>query len=200
MPPGSPWLERVVQIAAPAAIAALGVLLVTAAAPPERNSGSAPDSGLAAPQLPPCADETDGLLTGQLYGAIEVKLQAPDPKLRCAATLRPEGGGMRLFFAPGGEELLLVIGVAATPSTALSQELAANVTIVDERRGQFFSSGESERCWTRFHRVEPGAGDHGTWQIGGTLFCSGALPALNGDGSVTPGELEFLARLVTEDN
>jgi hypothetical protein len=144
----------------------------------------------------PCVMDTEGYLRGQIYGNVQSKLDWRGDTMRCDGMHRPEGQGIRLVFdehlddeEPG---LLIVVGIAdAIPGQAV-QELPANITIIDQAQGQFFSTQEQPRCWTTFNEQILLTGTvEETWRINGQIYCASALAELAGSGSVTLGDIEF---------
>ncbi len=157
------------------------------------------EPGPAAPLLDACvADRPDGpagFLRGQLYGDLELSINSRAPELRCGGGLRPDEQGIRLVLAPAGQQLLFVIGFDRIPDEDAAREQPVNLTIVDERSGRFYNSGAMERCWVRLGRFRQGMQDH-RYELAGELYCAGALAAVNGAGSVTPGDFVFAGHFV----
>jgi hypothetical protein len=86
----------------------------------------------------------------------------------------------------------MVIGIAGAIPGQTVQELPANITIIDQANGQFFSTQEQPRCWTTFNEQILLRGTiEETWRINGQIYCASALAALTGSGSVTLGDIEF---------
>ena len=77
--------------------------------------------------------------------------------LSCAGNARPDGKGLRLFFAgrpaDGEDGLLLVLGIAADVSALPGREHTVSVTLIDEASDQFFHS-PADRCFTRIREVK----------------------------------------------
>ena len=88
--------------------------------------------------------------------------------------------------------LVLVIGIADAQLGAPEQELEANVTIIDQVSGKFYSTQEQPRCWTRLTTQLRLTGTiEESWRLDGRLYCASALAALAGPGSVTLDEIEY---------
>jgi hypothetical protein len=104
-----------------------------------------------------------------------------------------------MFSGPVGTDgsaLTLILGISGQLAGLEGTERPANVTVVDERSGQFYASAGPGRCWTRVSAAEP-AGPR-TFRIAGQLYCAGALPALQDAGSLTLGDINYAGRLVVE--
>jgi hypothetical protein len=151
---------------------------------------------LAARQMSPCVMDQDGYLKGDLYGAIRKTLDWNGESMLCDGMNRPEGQGIRLVFSEhvdsGNPGLVLVVGIADARLGAPEQELEANVTIIDQVSGKFYSTQEQPRCWTRLTTQLRLTGTvEESWRLDGRLYCASALAALVGPGSVTLDEIEY---------
>jgi hypothetical protein len=91
-----------------------------------------------------------------------------------------------------------MIGIDAPPENLAGGERTANVTVIDERDGRFFSSGGSHRCWVDELQARPADGG-GRW-LAGRLYCAGALPSLADRSSLTLGDLRFSGRFLADGN
>lgn len=166
-----------------------------------RVDGPTPTAtGFAPPSLARCGGTTPGFLSGRFYGALEAEVDWAGDELRCGGMFRPGGQGLRLLFAPAAGGLLVVLGLDGGPESILDQEVPVNLTVIDESTGRFFNSGNSQRCYTRVSRVTVrGHSSDRTYDIGGSLYCTGALAAVNGPGSVTPGDFNYTGRISVAD-
>ncbi len=159
---------------------------------------------LPAPSLKPAAlraCETDqyGYLRGELFGAMRKTLDWRGRDMLCDGMLRPGNDGLRLVFseyaAAPDAGLRLVIGIAGIAPGDEQTEVAANVTLIDQDSGQFFSTQGLERCWVRLIEQVPLPDEIGTWRISGQLYCVGAVAAVEGKTSVTLGDIDFSGRM-----
>ena len=146
--------------------------------------------------MTPCVMDKDGYMRGRLYGSIEKALDWRGAAMLCDGMLRPEGEGIRLVFAeqtnPEQPGLVFVIGLADAVLGDSSKELEANVTVIDQNSGQFYSTQDEPRCWTRFSQQQQLRGTSSeTWRLDGELYCASALAALTGAGSVTLADITF---------
>jgi hypothetical protein len=146
--------------------------------------------------MSPCVMDQDGYLRGRLYGSIEKSLAWRGDTMLCDGMPRPEGEGIRLVFAeqsdPDEPGLVLVIGLADAVLGDSGKELEANVTVIDQNSGQFYSTQDEPRCWTQFSRqLQLRGTSTETWRVDGELYCASALAALTGTGSVTLADLTF---------
>jgi hypothetical protein len=193
------WPRRASGIIGVAAVLGLGFLALSQSPPPAAPGAEA---GSAAPELGPCIMDREGYLSGELFGAIELEFDWAGDELTCEGNARPDGHGLRLFFAgnPQGaaERLIFVLGIEARIDELAGSEHEVNVTLIDESQARFFNGGEG-RCWTRVDEVvqyDAGA----AYRVDGELYCAGALPSLTDPASVTPGSVVYSGRLNLGDD
>jgi hypothetical protein len=198
--PAPRWLA--IPVEALSVLIAGGLAVLAGRVELPRRAPAAPSS-LNAPALELCTPTADAYLRGQLHGDLQVPVNWSGTEMRCAGMLRPDGAGLRLLFAPAdrGSGPLFVIGLAGTPQNMREQEIAANLTIVDEGSSRFFNSGDGERCWAQAAAVRQAAtGSTAGYRIAGRLYCAGALAEVNGPGTITPGEFEFAGLISVADD
>ena len=176
-----------------------------ARARPATGVVTAPTAGLpAAESGTPCTLHPDGFLRGRFFGALSLSADWSGPDLLCGGMRRPGGNGVRLFFAgqlPEGGRLSILLGIDGPPDALVGAERSVNVTVIDERDGQFFSSGGTGRCWARVSDVAllpATAGTPAGQRIAGLVWCVGALPSLRDKSSITLGDLQFAGRIAMD--
>jgi hypothetical protein len=91
---------------------------------------------------------------------------------------------------------VLVVGIGGTLAGIEGAERPANVTLIDQRTGRFYAARGPGRCWTTVLAADPLPA--GGYRLTGTLYCAGALPALQDAGSVTLGDVRYAGRLAVE--
>jgi len=150
--------------------------------------------------VPPCGPE--GRLTVVLYGGIRAKLDWAAADLECLGMPRPNNEGARLRFAGttdiAGEtrRIAIIISLPELERGQTVQETPANITIMEEGGGRFFSSSEASFCLSDIIEQEQDAeGKPGEYRIRGVLYCVAALAELNGTGGVSLGDLRFSGQL-----
>ncbi len=153
----------------------------------------------------PCSLQPEGFLRGRFFGALNLTADWSGATLHCDGMQRPGGDGVRLFFAraqDGGERISVLIGIDGQPADLVGKERPANVTVIDELAGRFFSSGGPGRCWASIASVAPlpraGATPAG-YRIDGLVYCLGALPSVGDSSSLTLSELEFAGRVSADE-
>jgi hypothetical protein len=144
-----------------------------------------------------CSPSPEGYLRGRLQGAIEADIDwtAPgDPQ--CLGGTRPQGDGLRLVYkgTVDGAPLLIVIGIAnLSRSSAVARHVAANVTVVREGAGEFYSTQGDDKCALDEVRQEPVAGHEGRYRLSARGYCTQPARGLGGDGAVLVTRFDALA-------
>ena len=98
--------------------------------------------------LPVLACGDNGRLEGELYGnAIRGMLAWDRTTVKCEGMPRPEGEGVRLRFAgtvqPEDRNIAIIIAMPKFERTTTRAELSANVTLIEEGNGRFYSTARS---------------------------------------------------------
>lgn len=140
-----------------------------------------------------CGNE--GRLQTELYGAIAIEVDWNKNDLECAGMPRPEGRGARLRFAgksaDGDLQLAIIIAIPELERDAHNGEFSANVTLIEEGNGRFFSTPDLNNCLVDITAMS-GLNDSGDrYSIAGELFCVTPLPEINGDSSVSIPNMLF---------
>lgn len=194
------WAKLLIEMLGVVVVVAVSTLAVS-------NSVTQPGIGAVGNGLGPnsldlCNHDSDGLLSGRLYGALDLSIDWRGADMNCEGMRRPDGNGIRLLFASQqGREarLVFVIGVDGEIEQLPLKERVANITIIDEIDGRFFSTGGNDRCWTTINKVESIANEPlSAYQIEGEVYCAGGLPSLTDSRSVTLGDFRFSGRLALD--
>lgn len=170
--------------------------LMQALPPPARNAATPRTAARR-----PCTLQPDGFLRVRFFGALNLTADWSGAELLCDGMRRPDGKGVRLFFAevhPGGDRLSVLIGIDGRPENSVGEERPANVTVIDESQGRFFSTGGPGRCWATLNSVTDlprVLGRPAGHRIAGLVYCVGALPAIGDRSSLTLGDLSFAGRV-----
>jgi len=143
-----------------------------------------------------------GYLQGALYGSIRADIDWRADAMVCEGMPRPAGAGARLRFAgdlPGtSRPAALIVALPALAEGGTGSGLGANVTLVEEGTGRFYSTSDLEQCWADVNEqvAADGRGGAGSrYRISGSVYCIAPLANVNGEGSVTLDELEFAGQL-----
>jgi hypothetical protein len=136
-----------------------------------------------------------GSFHARLYGAVAADLAWSSLQYECRGMPRPDGQGVRLFFA-GHEEsrdqrLAFILAIPEFDLNASGRELDSTLTVIEEGGGRFFSTAIEANCVTDISAIDrtgPGAEQ---LVVRGDVFCIAPLPEVNGDSSVSIAELRF---------
>ena len=146
-----------------------------------------------------CEATEDGFLSGNLFGALSRHLEWNGTEMDCGGMLRPNDGGIRLVFAAPreGDRLLIVIGIDGKLDALAGNEHPTNITIVDEAHKRFFSTSGQDRCWSMIESIKPVADR--ILQVAGEAYCTGSLPSLSDNSSITLRDVQYSGRLILDD-
>jgi len=148
-----------------------------------------------------CSSVGDAYLSGSLYGAVEQQIEWRGTDMTCDGGLRPDGAGVRVVFAgpaaTTGDRIVMVIGIDGVIDELAAAEHIANITIIDESSGRFYSSGKQERCWTT---VSDTTADGETYRVTGEVYCALGLPSVSDAGSVTLREFRYSGLLNVDES
>ena len=197
-----PWAKLLIEMLGMIVVAAISTLTISDYT---QQAGLGADRNAPAPRtLNLCSRESDGFLSGRMYGALDLNINWQGANMTCEGMLRPDGNGIRLLFASKEgrkARLVFVIGVDGRIDQLTRKERVANITIIDEIDGRFFSTSGIDRCWTTIHKVEKIGGERfPAFQIDGDVYCAGGLPSLSDRGTVTLGDFRFSGRLALNDS
>jgi len=144
-----------------------------------------------------CAPAPEGSLRARLQGAIDAELDWSPPQVApCLGGTRPQGDGVRLVYKGelDGTPLLIVIGVASLArDTTSARNVPANVTLVREGAGEFYSTQGDDKCALDEVRQEPIAGETGRYRLSARGYCTQPARALSGNGAVLMTRFDAVA-------
>jgi hypothetical protein len=176
-------------------IAAIGWLAMSAE--PAEIPAATP-SILGERELKSCQMDQDGYVRGAVFGKVQRDLAWQGTSMLCDGMPRPDGG-FRLMFSESSAQpeqgLRIVVGIVGAAPGSSSSELTANVTVIDQDRGLFFSTQGLERCWVKLSEQIPLSAPDNSWRIGGKLYCLGALSSVDGSSSITLGDIDFSGKV-----
>jgi hypothetical protein len=165
------------------AAAACCALLVAGCGHADTPSGT-PAPGSAAEIF--CAPAPEGSLRARLQGAIDTEIDWSAPAVaQCLGGPRPGGDGMRLVYkgTVDSAPLLIVIGVANLLPGTSARNVAANVTLVREGAGSFYSTQGDDKCALDEVQQEPIAGHDGRYRLSARGYCTQPARALGASDS-----------------
>lgn len=165
-----------------------------------------PHENLPAVEQEPTACIPGGQLIVETFGAIQSPIEWRQPDVRCEGMKRPKGEGARLRFAGeynAGDEVRPLAFILSIPDLQKGQtadELSTRVTLIEEENGRFFSTRDSEVCWSNITQHDPLLNSSGEeipnhYIIGGLTYCVAPVAELNGSASVTLSDMKFTGQL-----
>jgi hypothetical protein len=161
-----------------AAAAACCALLVTGCGHADTTGGT---PSPVSPADTFCAPAPEGFLRARLQGAIDAEIDWSAPAVaQCLGGPRPGGDGVRLVYkgTVDAAPLLIVIGVANLLPGTSARNVAANVTLVREGAGSFYSTQGDGKCALDEVHQEPVAGRDGRYRLSARGYCTQPARAL----------------------
>lgn len=143
-----------------------------------------------------------GSLATQLYGDYKTSLNWQPLDLECQGMPRPDSEGARLRFAgpartgSAKRSLAFILAIPDLKKGETARELPTKVTFMEEGTGNFFSTQDTDNCWSDIsvhERYTPDdkADDNASYTVSGITYCLAPLAELNGTGSVSFTDLTF---------
>lgn len=183
--------------------AILGLFAALAACGQDNSPGQQPTPVALMPTLAQTATSNacgeHGRLQTEMFGALAGPLDWSAADLECSGMPRPNGEGARLRFAAQiagfDHRLAIIIALPALERDVAGTEIGSKVTLIDEGSGRFFSTWNLDSCWTDITVLEPLDDSGDRFEIGGNLYCVMPLAEVNGEGSVSISEIDFIGLL-----
>ena len=165
-----------------------------------------PHENLPVAEREPTGCVSGGQLIVETFGSIQSRIEWRQPNVRCEGMKRPKGEGARLRFAgeyDAGDEVQPLAFILSIPDLQKGQtadELSTRVTLIEEENGRFFSTRDSEVCWSNITQHDPLLNSSGEeipnhYIIGGLTYCVAPVAELNGSASVTLSDMKFTGQL-----
>ncbi|MEO1327688.1 MAG: hypothetical protein AAFV47_13595 [Pseudomonadota bacterium] len=132
-------------------------------------------------------------LRGELFGALRGALSARAEPAICAGSRRPKGGVRLRYRSEANESLpetLIILGIDSVEPGKTATALRTTVTMIDETNQRFFSTADQAHCFADItdHEV---LHENVRSVVTGVLWCTAAIAAVSGEGSVRVRDLEF---------
>lgn len=164
----------------------------------DRSAKEAPGPAVSASAVNGCPAVGQAVLTGTLYGALQHELAVAPAAAACQGMPRPAQRGVRLQFrvtpAIDRGPLVFIIGIDNVDRDDTGTSIRSTVTIIDEDANRFFSTGDQPSCFSDIQRNRYRAAESAS-DIEGVLWCTAAIPEVNGEQSVRVTELRFAGRV-----
>lgn len=153
--------------------------------------------------LPRCTE--DGHLTVETFGAVAARIDWQGDSLTCEGMKRPHGKGARLRFAgkvgpEEGRPFAIILSIPDLGRGRAADELPTRVTLIEENAARFFSTQDTDICWSDVNEQSPmqrpdGSTIRDRYKISGVTYCVAPIPELNGSESITLSEMAFSGQL-----
>ena len=194
------WSVRRARTDAPTRSPGSGLILMLMLGASAVASAADPDAGslqeIPGEQGALCAPASEGFLHMRLQGAVDADLKWEEGMAQCLGGPRPGGDGIRLLFKgeiESGESLLIVIGAGPLFAGQSARHVGANMTVVLEGSGQFYSTRGDEKC--AFDEIEQeSVPPHAhRYRVRGRGYCTQPARAVGGDSAVFVSRFDLLA-------
>ena len=147
-----------------------------------------------------------GRLKVGTFGAIEADIDWREPAMRCEGMQRPRGEGARLRFAgeltsdDATRTIAFILSIPELEKGKTADELRTRVTVIEEENARFFSTRETDICWSNITHQAPLTNEDGIiitgrYSISGLTYCVAPVAELNGAASLTLSDMEFTGQL-----
>ncbi len=179
--------------------ASYGMALLAVASLAACQTGADEQAAVAQGEEPVLECGDDGRLSAEIYGAIRASLDWHRNDVECEGMPRPDGSGVRLRF--GGEAgagewpIAVIIAMPDFTRDTTKTEFSANVTLIQEGSGRFFSTSDLDNCLCEIAAVRPLDDSGKRVGVSGALYCVSPLPEVNGGSSISVPELLFTGLL-----
>lgn len=150
-----------------------------------------------------CASGAPGYLKAKVAGAVVAEIDWKNKGTTCTGEARPNGG-VRMSFKNRVDDstYLIVFGIPELKEGRSATALAANLTLVREGTGEFYSTQGTDKC--TIDRVEQTAikgAPHKAraYRVVARGFCTEPARALQGNGSILVSRFDFAGIVRYED-
>jgi hypothetical protein len=149
-----------------------------------------------------CLPGHEGFLRARLSGSTKEELNWHGPTLECSGGARPDGAGVRVRFtqavAPQTQRWVLVFGISGLKEGRRGRTLPANVTLIREGTGEFYSTQGDDKCTVDDIRQVAIVGiprKTRSYRITARGFCTEPARSLKGPGAILISRFDFEGRL-----
>jgi hypothetical protein len=147
-----------------------------------------------------------GRLKVETFGALQADIDWREPAMRCEGMQRPRGEGARLRFAgeltldDATRTIAFILSIPELEKGKTADQLRTRVTVIEEENARFYSTRETDICWSNITHQAPltnqdGIIITGRYSISGLTYCLAPVAELNGAASLTLSDMEFTGQL-----
>lgn len=144
----------------------------------------------------------EGFLRARLSGSANEELNWGAANLDCTGGARPDNGGVRIRFTQkdpsGAERWILVVGISRLKEGQRGRALPANVTLIREGSGDFYSTQGDDKCTIDEVRQTAISGiprKARSYRVIARGFCTEPARSLRGAGSILVSRFDFAGRV-----
>jgi hypothetical protein len=156
-----------------------------------------------------CLPNHEGFLRARLSGNANEELNWGAAEIECTGGARPDDTGVRIRFtqkvAAGVQRWILVFGISRLKEGQRGRALPANVTLIREGSGEFYSTQGDDKCTIDEVRQVAISGmprKARSYRLTARGFCTEPARAVRGPGAILVSRFDFVGRVdfETESN
>jgi hypothetical protein len=149
-----------------------------------------------------CLPNHEGFFRARLSGSKVEELNWGAAQLDCTGGARPDDAGVRIRFSQkdpaGTQHWIVVIGISHLKEGQRGRVLPANVTLIREGSGEFFSTQGDDKCTIDDVRQTPITGiprKARSYRIAARGFCTEPARSIGGAGAILISRFDFVGRV-----
>lgn len=148
-----------------------------------------------------CLPNQEGFLRARLSGSANEELNWSAADLDCTGGARPDDTGIRIRFTenhPAAQHWILVVGISRLKEGQRARALPANVTLIREGSGEFYSTQGDDKCTIDDVRQTAITGiprKTRSYRVIARGFCTEPARSLRGGGSILVSRFDFAGRV-----
>ena len=144
----------------------------------------------------------EGFLRARLSGSASEELNWGATDLDCTGGARPDNAGVRIRFTQhvpaGTRHWIVVVGISGLKEGQRGRALPANVTLIHEGSGEFYSTQGDGKCTIDDVRQVAITGlprKTRSYRVTARGFCTEPARSLGGPGSILVSRFDFAGRV-----
>lgn len=149
-----------------------------------------------------CLPDRKGFLRARLTGSANEELNWSGTTLECTGSARPDATGIRIRFtqaiAAQNPRWVLVFGIGGLKEGQRGRALPANVTLIREGTGEFYSTQGDDKCTIDDIRQMALVGiprKTRSYRVVARGFCTEPARSLKGSGAILVSRFDFEGRV-----
>jgi len=149
-----------------------------------------------------CLPNQEGFLRARLSGSSNEELNWGAAHLDCTGAARPDDAGIRIRFTEAhpaaSQHWIVVVGISRLKEGQRGRALPANVTLVREGSGEFYSTQGDDKCTIDDVRQTAITGiprKTRSYRVTARGFCTEPARSVRGTGSILVSRFDFAGRV-----